>query len=287
MKCPSCGAEIGGAKICDYCGSQITGEMQREQERLNKKGCPKCGSGNISFRRENQGEVNGKKSKQVIHRTVGVCSDCGATWFADSEVKKRKTWLWVLGWLFIFPLPLTILLLRKKDMNQYLKYAVIAIAWIVYLLIAVSGGKNSETTKPADDTGDGMVVTWFADEEPEEEPDDPEEPEEPKETAATTVKTEATTKAAKKPTGIRPEFKKAMDDYEAFFDEYIDFMETYSKSDNPVALMAKYAEYMARYSEMMQSMDELGDEDMSDAETAYYLEVTTRINTKLAKSAAA
>ena len=34
--------------------------------------------------------------------------------------------------------------------------------------------------------------------------------------------------------GIRPEFKEAMDSYEEFFDEYIDFMDTYSKSDNPV-----------------------------------------------------
>ncbi len=157
MKCQNCGAEIGNNKFCEFCGSQITADMQKEQEQLNKKGCPKCGSSNITFRRENQGEVRGKNSKQVIHRTVGLCKDCGATWYADGEVKKKKTWLWVLGWIFIFPLPLTIILVRKNDMNKILKYGIIAVAWIVYLAIGLSGGGNS-----ADDTKTTIEPTTAA-----------------------------------------------------------------------------------------------------------------------------
>lgn len=60
--------------------------------------------------------------------------------------KKRKIWLWVLGWLIIFPLPLTILLLRKKGMKAPIKYSIIAVAWIVYLIIAISGGSGSRTS---------------------------------------------------------------------------------------------------------------------------------------------
>ena len=93
MKCPNCGAEVGNNKFCEYCGSQISVEMQKEQEQLNKKTCPKCGSTNISYSRENQGEIRGKNSKQIVHRTVALCKDCGETWFADKEVKKKKTWL--------------------------------------------------------------------------------------------------------------------------------------------------------------------------------------------------
>ena len=152
MNCPKCGAEIGSSKFCEYCGSQITADMQREQEILNKEGCPKCGSGNISFKRENQGEIKGKNSKQVVHRTVGVCHDCGNTWFADNEPKKRKTWLWVLGWIFIFPLPLTIILINKKDMNKILKYAIIALAWIVYLAIGFSGNSGEKTASTVSST---------------------------------------------------------------------------------------------------------------------------------------
>lgn len=153
MKCPNCGSEIGDSKYCDACGTQVNDIHQGDQEQ-NKKGCPKCGSSNIQFRRENQGEVRGKKTKRVIHRTVGFCKDCGATWYPDSGAdeapKKRKTWLWVLGWLFIFPLPLTILMLRKKEMNSILKYGVIAVAWLIYLLIGfgVNSNKEADTTVP-------------------------------------------------------------------------------------------------------------------------------------------
>ena len=151
MKCPNCGAEIGTNKKCDYCGTTISLDMLREQEQINKEGCPKCGSTNIQFKRENQGEIKSKKQNRVVHVTVGYCKDCGYTWYPQGEEpKKRKTWLWVLGWIFIFPVPLTILLLRKKDMNNGLKYGLIAAAWIVYLLIGFAGNSNDETADTAD-----------------------------------------------------------------------------------------------------------------------------------------
>lgn len=60
--------------------------------------------------------------------------------------KKRRTWLWVLGWLFIFPIPLTILILRNQKMNKVVKCAIIALAWILYLIIALSGGSKDSAT---------------------------------------------------------------------------------------------------------------------------------------------
>ena len=274
MKCPSCGAEIGNTKFCEYCGSQISSEMQKEQEQLNKKGCPKCGSTNITYKRENQGEVREKKSKQVIHRTVAVCKDCGETWFVDEGVKKKKTWLWVLGWLFIFPLPLTILLLRKKDMNKILKYGIITVAWITYIVIAFSGGSEGEKT---DVSVDDITTTISVSEQTTEATT------EQITEKSTEKKTETTTKKAKSDSGIRPEFKKTMDDYESFFDEYIEFMETYENSDNSFEMLAEYTDFMTKYSKAMKSMDEMDEEDMSDEEFAYYLEVTARINAKLTK----
>ena len=158
MKCPNCGAEIAnGSKVCEFCGTQINYAMQRELEQLNKKGCPKCGSSNITFTRENQGEIRGRKAKKVVHTTIGYCKDCGYTWTPETEKpKKKRTFLWILGWLFIFPLPLTILMLRKKEMKPGIKYGVIAAAWIIYLiLILVSRGNNAKkqseptSTQPA------------------------------------------------------------------------------------------------------------------------------------------
>ena len=48
-----------------------------EQEYVNKAGYPKCGSSNISFSREEQGEMLGDNGSAVVHAAVGICHDCG------------------------------------------------------------------------------------------------------------------------------------------------------------------------------------------------------------------
>ena len=74
MKCPNCGAEIKiNSKYCEFCGSAVSAQMRREQEQLNKAGCPRCGSTNITFSREKQGEVKSKRGTAVVRSTVGVC----------------------------------------------------------------------------------------------------------------------------------------------------------------------------------------------------------------------
>ena len=91
MKCQYCGAEIGtNDKVCSSCGSHISYEMQKEQEQMNKKGCPRCFSTNVQFERENQGEIQEKSVKSIIHRTVGYCEDCGYTWYPDEEAEPVK-----------------------------------------------------------------------------------------------------------------------------------------------------------------------------------------------------
>lgn len=165
MKCPNCGAEIGNEKVCQYCNSQIPYSMQREQELINKAGCPKCSSSNVTFKRENQGEVRGKNSKRVIHRTVGLCKDCGYTWYpqenrSNAQPKKNNMWLWILGWICIFPIPLTILMLRNKNMKPTVKYGIIAVVWVVYLLIGLSGGKEkSSDNTPINETTQSVNQT--------------------------------------------------------------------------------------------------------------------------------
>lgn len=151
MKCPNCGAEIGvNSKFCEACGSQITYEMRREQEQVNKQGCPKCGSSNVEFKRENQGEIRGKNAKQIIHRTVGFCKDCGHTWYTsnmESDVPKKNNMLWwVLGWIFFFPAPVMVLIWRKKNTwNIKVKIAVTVVFWILIFIIG-STNKSSDTS---------------------------------------------------------------------------------------------------------------------------------------------
>lgn len=137
-------------------------EMQRTYEQLNRTGCPKCHSTNIQFKRENQGEISGEKSKQIVHKTVGFCKDCGYTWLptgvGQQEPQKNNLWLWVLGWICIFPVPLTILMLRKKEMKASNKYGIIAIAWIIYLIIGLTGNLSDESEKIYTDASTSAVV---------------------------------------------------------------------------------------------------------------------------------
>lgn len=117
MKCPNCGAEAKG-KFCEYCGS----EMPKEKTTISITNNYYVGT---------EKPQNGKSQST-----------------ANSQVKgsKKHTWLWVLGWICIFPVPLTILMLRKKNMKPAVKYGIIAVAWLLFFAIGASG--NTETEEP-------------------------------------------------------------------------------------------------------------------------------------------
>ena len=197
MKCPSCGAEAKG-KFCEYCGSEMPQEKstvnitnnyyggtapQENNEVENNLGkCPKCGNSKITFKRERVGTATQSRSRknyigtgrqgqsvsQSAYRTVGVCQNCGYTWNPNATDKSssKKTWLWVLGWICIFPLPLTILLLRKKDMKPAIKYGIIAVAWVLFFVIGATG--NSETDVPQTDTPPSYTESVQDDQTPED-----------------------------------------------------------------------------------------------------------------------
>ena len=82
--------------------------------------------------------------------------------------------------------------------------------------------------------------------------------------------------------GMRPDFKSAMDSYETFMGEYCDFMAKYNESDgSDLSLLSDYASCLSQYAEMADSFEAWDSEDLTDAETAYYLEVQTRVSQKL------
>lgn len=85
--------------------------------------------------------------------------------------------------------------------------------------------------------------------------------------------------------GIRPEFKATMDSYEAFFDEYAEFMQRYTDSDYSYEMMMDYMEFLNQYLEAMEALDALGEEDLTPEEDLYYAEVMLRISAKLLETA--
>ena len=85
--------------------------------------------------------------------------------------------------------------------------------------------------------------------------------------------------------GMRPEFKEAMDSYEAFYDEYCDFMQEFAADPTDMSLLSEYSDLVSQAADMDEKFAEWEDDDMNDAELEYYLEVSGRIVQRLAEVA--
>ena len=81
--------------------------------------------------------------------------------------------------------------------------------------------------------------------------------------------------------------KEALDSYETFMDEYVAFMNRFetAEGDELFGLLTDYYAMLLRYEEMGDKLEALEEEDLNQAELAYYLEVTNRVTQKLLAAA--
>ena len=102
----------------------------------------------------------------------------------------------------------------------------------------------------------------------------------PAPTASPTPEPEA---AASSESEIRPEIREFLDAYEACMDEYVEFMQEYMNADSAgmVAMMSEYYGVLARYTEFAEAMEDFDESELTNAELAYYIEVTGRVSRKL------
>ena len=171
-------------------------------------------------------------------------------------------------------------------MKKGLKW-VIGILVVLYLFGRISGGGSSRSTgtRSAQQTAPAQqvqqetepekteeqpaaepVVQEQEEAEPvqqESEPVQQVQEEAQEQPAEAEAQTEAQEPADSGIPGVSAEFKNTMDEYEAFFDDYVEFMQMYKES-NDVAMMGKYAEMMNQKEEQ-----------------AYYIEVMSRISQKM------
>ena len=80
---------------------------------------------------------------------------------------------------------------------------------------------------------------------------------------------------------ISPEFKKTMDDYEAWFDHYCDVMQRYKEDSSNLELLSEMTDLLTEETAMLEEMENMDQSEMNNAELAYYIEVTARIEKKL------
>ena len=211
--------------------------------------------------------------------------------------KKKHTLLWVLGWIFCFPIPLTILMLRSNSMNKKVRYGIIAAGWIVYLILMISGqarSRQQEQTPPEEPTR--IETTVPEDSEPETKPitttkKTPETEPEPKETelpAEESSEDELSLQDMKDMIAngdyslVTPEFKEFMDSYEAFCDNYLAFMQKYNSGEGDMmSMLNDYTTMITDMQEWTEKIDAIDEQTLSPADDAYYLLVTLRVEQKL------
>ena len=83
----------------------------------------------------------------------------------------------------------------------------------------------------------------------------------------------------------RPEFRKMMEDYEAFYDSYIAFMQNYSSSSDQLGMMKDYLDLLQQMQQWEESMDAIDESSLTPEEEQLYLDTTLRVASKLNKAA--
>lgn len=139
--CPKCGVKAGTkAKNCPNC--------QKEHYSL---ACPDCGHRPdkaddptiilVRSRGQSQSPSKSRKKKN--------------TW-----LREPKNWLWILGWLFVFPVPLMLLLNKNKKMPQWQKITLIVGAWLLYAVLLYIGKTQSDQEKAEKARQSQKVATY-------------------------------------------------------------------------------------------------------------------------------
>ena len=197
-----------------------------------------------------------------------------------------------MGWIFCFPIPLTILIARNKKLNGWVKAGIIAAGWIAYLLLGARYRAGTpERTSTTAERSPSIVETTSTPRPTARPPKPTAKPTptpKPAEEEPAGEEPEAEESAEEEPSfsaGVTPEFKAAMDSYEAFFDEYCEFMKTMSDDPTDFNYLLQYADMMARYADTMEKLDAVDETELSPADDAYYIEVMARIEVKLLEAA--
>jgi len=82
--------------------------------------------------------------------------------------------------------------------------------------------------------------------------------------------------------GVDPDLKAFLDSYEAFVDEYVAFMKQYMNNPaNSINMLNDYMTILERLEDFEDKVDRYDTDEMSVADAAYYLEVTTRCYQKM------
>ena len=132
-KCPQCGANMvfnaaTRKVVCEYCGMTLLVD-----EGITSVRCVNAEEAGYNFEK---GRIRARTelaapAPQIVHHVHHYKYPCEEP--IMEEKKPNRWWLWLIGWLAIFPLPATILILRSERMGWFWKMILIISVWEMYL----------------------------------------------------------------------------------------------------------------------------------------------------------
>lgn len=156
MICPNCGGALEVSDTskqakCPFCDSVIA--VDDEVRHIQFDNTEKAGYDFEQGRMRAQQEA---VSARIAEEQTRVQAQ------QDAERKKRNLVWWVLGWIFLFPVPLTVLIVKSKKLKPLWKVILIVALWGTILLTGALSGNdgaqadNTTTTAQQYITGDSL-----------------------------------------------------------------------------------------------------------------------------------
>lgn len=134
MTCIKCGANLQikpnqKAAFCSYCGAELLLDD---------------GAQHVVYDNAEDAGYRFEKGRQKAQREYSNSYPRSSSNISTKKKTAAKSplWLWVVGWLLFFPIPLTIIISRTSA-SQKIKTVVLAVAWVLYLVIVMRGCSNN------------------------------------------------------------------------------------------------------------------------------------------------
>lgn len=155
---------------CPNCGSQLSVDSETKQAK-----CEACGNimlidDSVQHVQYDNAEMAGyefEKGRQRAQaerfmQSAQPQQKSNVKYWQNTEVNKNNKsniWLWVLGWLFFFPLPLTLLLVRNKNLNPVIKYSIIGVMWTIIGFFSIASYVTRD--KPSSNYKEGNLEKFY------------------------------------------------------------------------------------------------------------------------------
>lgn len=139
LKCPNCGINLQAPDNyesirCAHCSANFSlSDGIRNHQMNSQMKNPNMQNMN-SFQQNNsnpQAPYNYQESNNPNDQPVQQYHYQGE----EQKEKNKLSWLWIIGWIFIFPAPLTILILSSRRLRIVQKLILIYIAWFFYYML--------------------------------------------------------------------------------------------------------------------------------------------------------